>query len=215
MIKIAPSILAADFLDLGSAVRLVNSHADLFHMDVMDGVYVPNITFGFPVIRAVAAKAVKPLDIHMMTVRPERYAAEFASIPAVEMVSFHPDAAEDPVSVLQSIREGGAKAGLAINPDVPLADLYPYLAHCDFVTLMSVFAGFGGQKFIPDSLERVAALKKYMMENGLETVIEIDGGISLENAAACAEAGADILVAGTSVFKAENPGDVISRLRRF
>lgn len=215
MIKIAPSILAADFLDLDSAVRLVNSHADLFHMDVMDGVYVPNITFGFPVVRAVASKALKPLDIHMMTASPEKYAAQFARIPAVGMVSFHPDATDDPAGVLQSIKEAGAKAGLAINPDVPLEVLYPYLEHCDFVTIMSVFAGFGGQKFIPESLERVSRLKKHIQEYGLNTEIEIDGGINLENAACCAEAGADILVAGTSVFKADSPESVISQLRRF
>lgn len=214
MIKIAPSLLAADFLNLGDASRLVNQNADLFHMDVMDGVFVPNISFGFPVVKAVSKIATKPLDVHLMITHPEKYALKFAEIPGVSMVSFHLNACEEPVKLLEDLRSCGVKAGLVINPDIDVQALFPYLEHCDFVMLMSVFAGFGGQKFIPETIERVTALKKEITSRNLDMEIEVDGGVGTSNSAALIAAGASILVAGTSVFAAEDPGSVISELKR-
>lgn len=213
MIEIAPSLLAADFLNLEKAVRLVNAHADLFHMDVMDGVFVPNISFGFPVVKAVAARAEKPVDVHLMIVNPEKYALSFASIEAVGMVSFHLDASEDPASLLKQIRGKGVKAGLAINPDKDISLLFPFLQYCDFVLIMSVFAGFGGQSFIDSSYGRITELKAEIERQGLDVDIEVDGGVSMQNAGKLKECGATILVAGTSVFKADNPEEIIAALR--
>ena len=157
MVKIAPSMLAADFLHLEKDVELVNAHADLFHLDIMDGVFVPNLSYGFPVVEAIAKIAQKPLDTHLMIVEPEKYVERFVKAGSA-MVSFHVNATKDPDAVLSRIRSLGAKAGLVINPDLPVESLFPYLKNCDFVMLMSVFAGFGGQKFIEDTYARVAAL---------------------------------------------------------
>ena len=153
MIQIAPSMLAADFLHLEKDVETVNRHADLFHLDVMDGVFVPNISFGFPVIEAISKKAEKPLDVHLMIIDPENYVERFAKVGA-EMISFHLNATKDPSAVLKQIRSYGVKAGLVINPDIPVESLFPYLAEADFILLMSVFAGFGGQKFIEETYDR-------------------------------------------------------------
>lgn len=214
MIQIAPSLLAADFLNLGDAVRMVNDYADLYHLDVMDGVFVPNISYGFPVIQAISAKATKPMDVHLMITDPIKYAARFARIPHVGMVSFHLDAAEDPAAVLAEIKAEGCKAGLVINPDIAVERLYPYLPLCDFVLIMGVFAGFGGQKFIEETVDRVAQLKCKADELGLENLeIEVDGGVSPTNSSALIKAGATILVAGTAVFKAESPAEVISAMK--
>lgn len=158
MVQIAPSMLAADFLHLEKDVQTVNAHADLFHLDVMDGVFVPNISFGFPVIEAIARIAEKPLDVHLMIVRPENYVERFAKVGA-EMISFHLNATENPSAVLAQIHSYGVKAGLVINPDLPVESLFPYLKDTDFILLMSVFAGFGGQKFIESTYERVRVLK--------------------------------------------------------
>ena len=212
MIKIAPSILAADFLHLEKDVETVNKYADIFHLDVMDGVFVPNISFGFPVIEAIAKKAEKPMDVHLMIVEPEKYVERFAKAGA-SMISFHLNATSDPSAVLRKIRSFGVKAGLVINPDIPVESLYPYLAEADFVLLMSVFAGFGGQKFIEETYERVRALKAEIERQGLSLDLEVDGGVSASNAKALAEAGFNILVAGSAVFKAENPAAVIAAMR--
>lgn len=212
MIQIAPSMLAADFLHLEKDVETVNKYADLFHLDVMDGVFVPNISFGFPVIEAIAKKADKPLDVHLMIVEPEKYVERFAKVGAA-MISFHLNATSDPSAVLRQIRSYGVKAGLVINPDIPVENLFPYLAEADFVLLMSVFAGFGGQKFIEDTYERVRTLKAEIDRQGLELMLEVDGGVSAANAKALAEAGFDILVAGSAVFKAEDPAAVIAAMR--
>ena len=212
MIQIAPSMLAADFLHLEKDVETVNRHADLFHLDVMDGIFVPNISFGFPVIEAIASKATKPLDVHLMIVEPERYVERFAKVGA-EMISFHLNATKDPSAVLKQIRSLGVKAGLVINPDIPVEDLFPYLKEADFILLMSVFAGFGGQKFIETTYERIRTLRAEIERQGLTLPIQIDGGVSSENAKALAEAGAEILVAGSAVFKAEDPSAVISAMR--
>ena len=212
MVHIAPSMLAADFLHLEKDVQTVNRYADLFHLDVMDGVFVPNISFGFPVIEAIAQKAEKPMDVHLMIVQPEKYVERFAKVGA-EMISFHLNATEDPAAVLKQIRSLGVKAGLVINPDIAVEDLYPYLKDADFILLMSVFAGFGGQKFIEATYERVRSLSAEIKRQGLTIPIQVDGGVSASNASALVEAGAEILVAGSAVFKAEDPAAVIAAMR--
>jgi ribulose-phosphate 3-epimerase len=212
MVQIAPSMLAADFLHLEKDVRMVNDYADLFHLDIMDGVFVPNLSYGFPVVEAIASMAKKPLDVHLMIVHPENYVKRFAEVGA-GMISFHLNATENPDAVLAAIRESGAKAGLVINPDIPVESLYPHLKNCDYILLMSVFAGFGGQKFIEDTYQRVRTLKAEIDRQGLEIPIEVDGGVSASNASALVAAGAEILVAGSAVFKAESPGEVIEAMR--
>ena len=212
MVQIAPSMLSADFLHLEKDVEMVNTHADIFHLDIMDGVFVPNISYGFPVVEAIAKAATKPLDTHLMIVEPEKYVERFVEVGS-QMVSFHLDATEDPDAVLCQIRSLGAKAGLVINPDIPVESLFPHLKNCDYVLLMSVFAGFGGQKFIEDTYERLAVLKTEIRRQGLDIPVEIDGGVSAANAARLVECGADILVAGSAVFKAEDPAAVIAAMR--
>lgn len=212
MIQIAPSMLAADFLHLEKDVDTVNRYADIFHLDVMDGVFVPNISFGFPVIEAIASKAEKPMDVHLMIVQPERYVERFAKAGA-SMISFHLNATEDPAAVLAQIKALGVKAGLVINPDIPVESLFPYIKDADFILLMSVFAGFGGQKFIEDTYERIRTLRAEMERQGHLIPIEVDGGVSASNAAALADAGAEILVAGSAVFKSDDPESVINAMR--
>ena len=212
MVQIAPSMLSADFLHLEKDVQMVNDYADIFHLDIMDGVFVPNLSYGFPVVEAIASMAAKPLDVHLMIVNPEKYVQRFAQVGA-GMISFHLNAAEDPDAVLSLIRENGAKAGLVINPDIPVESLFPHLKNCDYILLMSVFAGFGGQKFIEDTYERIRTLKAEIVRQGLEIPIEVDGGVSSANAAALVEAGAEILVAGSAVFKAESPKEMIEAMR--
>ena len=205
-------MLAADFLHLEKDVEVVNKHADLFHLDIMDGVFVPNISYGFPIVEAIAKKAEKPLDVHLMIINPENYVERFAKVGA-EMISFHLNATEKPAEVLAQIRSYGVKAGLVINPDLPVESLFPYLKDADFILLMSVFAGFGGQKFIETTYERVKTLRAEIERQGLTLPIQVDGGVSAANAAALIEAGAEILVAGSAVFKAEDPAEVIAAMR--
>ena len=209
-------MLSADFLHLEEDVEMVNRYADLFHLDVMDGTFVPNISFGFPVIEAIAQKAKKPMDVHLMIVHPEKYIERFAQVGA-QMISVHLEAARadgaDPAVILRAIRGLGVQAGLVINPDVPVEDLYPYLEEVDFLLIMSVFAGFGGQKFIEDTYGRIRTLKAEIDRRGLRIPIEVDGGVSPANAAELARCGADILVAGSSVFKAEDRAAAIAAMR--
>ena len=214
MIQIAPSILSADFLHLEKDVELVNRHADLFHLDIMDGTFVPNISFGFPVVEAIAQKARKPLDVHLMIVHPEKYVERFAKAGAA-LISFHYETAQEQSgAILEQIRNLGVKAGLVINPDCPVQAIFPYLHQVDFVLIMSVFAGFGGQKFIPESLERIRTVRADLDRIGRPDVpIEVDGGIGPANAADVVAAGASILVAGSSVFKAANPVEAIESMR--
>jgi len=216
MVKIAPSILAADFLHLEKDVKLVNDHADLLHFDVMDGCLVPNLSFGFPVLEAVAHVATIPLDVHLMIVNPDKYIKRFAAAGA-SYISFHLEAADeagkDVKDYIDLIKSSGSKAGIAIDPDVPVERLFPYIPEADFFLVMSVFAGFGGQKFIYESIDRIAALKAEMDRIGIVKDIEVDGGVAASNAQALIEAGATMLVAGSSVFKADDPAKAISDLR--
>ena len=205
-------MLAADFLHLEKDIETVNRYADIFHLDVMDGAFVPNISFGFPVIEAIASKAEKPMDVHLMIIEPEKYVDRFAALGA-EMISFHLNASKDPAALLKHIRSLGVKAGLVINPDIPVEELFPYLQDADYVLLMSVFAGFGGQKFIEATYDRIRTLKAEIERQGLDIKIEVDGGVSASNAAALAEAGAEIFVAGSAVFKAEDPAAVMAAMR--
>lgn len=212
MILISPSMLAADFLHLQKDVEMVNQHADMFHLDIMDGTFVPNISYGFPVVEAIASVARKPLDVHLMIVHPEKYIERFARV-GVSMLSFHLNATDKPAQTLLHIRETGMKAGLVINPDMPVESLYPYLHLCDHIILMSVYAGFGGQKFIEDTYERIRTLKAEIDRLQLDVKIEIDGGVCPENAGKLIEAGAEILVAGSAVFKSDDPATTVSLLR--
>ena len=213
MAKIAPSILAADFLRLEKDVQLVNRCGDILHLDVMDGSLVPNISFGFSVIDQLARIATVPMDAHLMVVHPERWFAKLAG-DGVKMCSFHWEASGRNTSRLISrIQELGMKAGVAINPDLPVSRLFPYIGKADYFLVMSVFAGFGGQKFIYETLDRVAALRSELERRGAQALIEIDGGVNLGNAEAIREAGVDLIVAGSAVFGAEDPAAAISALR--
>ena len=210
---IAPSILAADFLHLGRDAETVNAHADLFHLDIMDGTFVPNISFGFPVVEAIARIARKPLDVHLMIVHPEKYVERFAQVGA-RMISFHYEAALDQSdAVIDLIHSFNVLAGIVINPDCPVEAIFPYLGKVDFVLLMSVFAGFGGQKFIEGTYDRIRAVRQEIHRIGSPAVIEVDGGVSAANARQLDDAGASILVAGSAVFKAEDPAAVIAAMR--
>ena len=216
MVRIAPSILSGNFLNLEPDIRMLNKNADLIHIDVMDGSFVPNISFGFPVVEAIAKAVTVPMDVHLMIVNPDKYVERFAKTGA-EMISFHLEAADqagkDPRDIIAQIKSFGVKAGLVINPDIPVERLFPYIDDVDFFLIMSVFAGFGGQKFIPESIDRIKTLKAEMDRRGVVKDIEVDGGVSASNAHILAEAGATILVAGSSVFKAESPAKAINELR--
>lgn len=212
-LQIAPSILSADFGNLARDIRMLNDSADLIHLDVMDGTFVPNISFGFPVIEAVSKVASIPMDAHLMVVNPGKWVERCAGL-GVAMMSFHLEADREKASeILADIRAHGMKAGLVINPDIPVEDLFPYIGQADYFLIMSVFAGFGGQKFIAESVGKVARLKAELDKAGSNAPIEVDGGVNSENAALLRDAGASMLVAGSSVFKAEDPSEAICGLR--
>lgn len=212
---IAPSVLSADFGELNRDIDMLNrSQAELIHVDVMDGVFVPNLSFGFPVMEALKKRATKPLDVHLMIVHPEKYVERFCDAGAWS-VGFHLEAMEDESEVLPAlelIRRKGVRTCLTINPDVDPKRLIPYLDKVDMVMLMSVFAGFGGQKFIAETTDKVRMLRAEIDRRGLKTMIEVDGGVNADNAAMLFEAGADVLVAGSAVFKAAEPEEMIERL---
>ena len=212
MVRIAPSMLSADFLHLDKDVEMVNRYADIFHLDIMDGVFVPNLSYGFPIVEAIASKAEKPLDVHLMIINPEKYVERFAKAGA-DMISFHLNATEKPEEVLALIRSFDCKAGLVINPDIEVESLFPYLEQADYILLMSVFAGFGGQKFIEETYGRVERLKAEIDRRGLNLPIEVDGGVSPSNAAALIAKGAEILVAGSAVFKSTDPAATIASMK--
>lgn len=209
---IAPSVLSADFGDLRRDIEMLNrSEAEWVHVDVMDGTFVPNISFGFPVMEPLRKYSTKPLDVHLMIVHPEKYVERFCDAGAWS-VGFHLEAVDDPLPILDLIKAKGVRTCLTINPDIDVKRLDPYLDKVDMILLMSVFAGFGGQKFIPETMDKLRYVKEQVTARGLKTLIEIDGGVNKDNAHELFAAGADVLVAGSAVFNAPSPEDAIHQM---
>ena len=210
---VSPSLLAADFTDLKSEIQMINrSEADWLHCDIMDGVFVPNISFGFPVLESVGKICRKPLDVHLMIVHPERYITATARIGAM-MMNVHYEAVTHLNRTIHQIHEEGMKAGVTLNPSTPVAMLEDCICDVDMVLLMSVNPGFGGQQFIDNTYAKIARLRKLIRESGSKALIEVDGGVNGSTAPRLAEAGADVLVSGSYVFRADNPEERISQLK--
>ncbi len=210
--KISPSLLSANFGNLDNDVRMLNnSLADMIHLDIMDGVFVPNISFGFPVIKFVQKIATKPLDVHLMIVNPQNYISQVRDCGA-EIMNVHQEACIHLHRTVQAIKNAGMKAAVTLNPSTPVSSLEDIITELDMVLLMSVNPGFGGQSFIPNSLKKVKQLKELISLSGSKASIEVDGGVNLETGKLLAEAGADILVAGNAVFSAQDPLKMIEEL---
>lgn len=210
---IAPSILAANFLELGQAIHMINnSESDFIHVDVMDGHFVPNLSFGLPIIKQVKEIAKKPLDVHLMISNPQQYIQEYKNAGA-DILTVHAEVCPHLHRVLQAIHQKGMQTGVALNPHTPISILENVIQHINLVCVMSVNPGFGGQQFIEQTYEKVKQLKQLILQKNANTKIEIDGGVSLQNARKLIDAGADILVAGSAVFKAHKPTDMIAELK--
>ncbi len=211
---IAPSVLAADFANLQRDIEMINnSEADWFHIDIMDGVFVPNISFGMPVLEAISRHAKKTIDVHLMIVDPDRYIKTFAVLGST-ILTVHYEACTHLHRTLQAIKAEGMKAGVALNPHTNVSLLEDVIKDIDMVCIMSVNPGFGGQSFIENTYKKIKELKEIIIRNNATTIIEIDGGVTNKNAVQLVEAGADVLVAGSYVFKAENPTATISALKK-
>ncbi len=212
-VLVAPSMLACDFSKIGEEVEMVNkSEADWFHLDIMDGVFVPNISFGFPVVEAIGSLATKPLDVHLMIEKPERYISKFVKA-GTSYLTVHVEASPHLHRTIQEIKDAGIKGGVVLNPHTPISSIENVVSDLDMVLIMSVNPGFGGQSFIPNAVNKIQMLRQVIDQENPNCLIEVDGGVSMKNAQQLIDAGADVLVAGSSIFGSQDPTAEISALK--